>query len=314
MGTGRVKLLAVVGPTASGKTALGVSLARRLNGEVISADSMQIYSGMDIATAKPSAEEMRGVPHHLIGFLDPKESFSVARFCELANTAADDILSRGRLPVVVGGTGLYIDHFLTGTKLIDSSKDEAVRNELQQRLEEEGAEALLKELAAVDPTAAQRIHPHNTVRIVRALELFRMTGMTVTEQNDLSRKAQSRFEPLIIGLDFLRREMLYRRIDARVDAMLEKGLLKEAAAHFAMPRSQTSSAAIGYKEMKPYLDGEKDLPECVAALKTATRHYAKRQMTWFKKNKDIRWFYPDRYDGNEAFEDDVYLNIREFFV
>ncbi len=314
METGTVKILAVVGPTASGKTALGVSLARRLNGEVISADSMQIYCGMDIATAKPTTEEMRGITHHLIGFLDISESFSVVRFCEAANKAADEILSRGRLPVVVGGTGLYIDHFLSNTRLLDFARDEAVRALLQRRLKEEGAEKLLLELAAIDPVTAARLHPNDTVRIVRALELYRVTGATVSMQNAQSHAGQSRFQPLIVGLDFHDRENLYRRIDARVDAMLSTGLLKEAAAYFETERSKTAAAAIGYKELKPYFNGEKSLEECVAALKTATRHYAKRQLTWFRRNKAVRWFYPDGYDGFPALEEAVYDDIREFFV
>lgn len=308
----KIKIIAVAGPTASGKTRLGVFLAERFSGEIISADSMQIYKGMNIATAKPSPGETRGVRHHLIDFLDPGESFSVSEFITLANEAADDILSRNKLPILVGGTGLYADSFLSGRTFLESPRDEDLRKTLNKRLREEGARALLSELEKIDPETAASLHPNNTKRIIRALELYTVTGKTLSQQNALSHRSPSKYAPLYIGISFRDRETLYKRIDARVDEMLRRGLVDEAKEYYSKEISVTASAAIGYKELKPYLDGEKTLEECADSLKTSTRRYAKRQTTWFKRNENIKWFYRDDYGCFLELEDGVCETVREW--
>ena len=306
----KIKIIAVVGPTAVGKTRLGVFLAKKLCGEIISADSMQIYKGMDIATAKPSREETEGIRHHLIDFLSPDERFSVGEFIRLADSAASDILSKNKLPIIVGGTGLYIDSFLSGLSFIEFSFDDNVRQRLTKRLKQEGAPSLLDELKKIDPKAAAALHPNNTGRIIRALELYETTGKTISEQNELSRMSPSKWEPLYIGVAYRDRKLLWSRINQRVDKMLEQGLLEEARTFYSSKRSHTAAAAIGYKELKPYLDGEKPLDDCIDSLKTATRQYAKRQGTWFKKNKDIIWFYKDDYDDFSQLENKAYETVR----
>ncbi len=307
------KAIVVVGATASGKTALGVHIAKKFNGEVISADSMQIYKGMNIATAKPTVEEMNGVRHHLIDFLDIHEQYSVSAYCNDARTAFDGIVGRGKLPVIVGGTGLYIDSFLSNTKFLDDASSEDVRKELLLEAEEKGSEYLYGLLKEIDPDAAKNIHPNNTVRIVRALEIYKTTGKTLTVQNEQSRVTESDIEPLYIGINYSDREKLYERINLRVDLMIEKGLLKEAEAFFGDNPSKTAVNAIGYKELKPYIDGDLPLDICVENLKRETRRYAKRQITWFKRNKNIHWVYPDLMSKDGIFEyvDNLILNYTE---
>ncbi|HZK21502.1 MAG TPA: tRNA (adenosine(37)-N6)-dimethylallyltransferase MiaA [Oscillospiraceae bacterium] len=302
----KTKIIAVVGPTASGKTRLGVSLAKKFNGEVISADSMQVYKGMDIATAKPTADEMKGVYHHLISFLSAKESFSVASFIKLANSAADDIVKREKLPIVVGGTGLYIDSFLSGLTFLEPARDENIRNTLNEHLEKVGAEALLQELKEIDPQTANTLHINDTKRIIRALEVFMTTGKTLSQQNELSRLSPSRYNSFYIGINYKDRKLLHKRIDQRVDEMLNMGLMSEAEDYFSKHKSETAKAAIGYKELKPFFDNEKTLDECVSSLKTATRRYAKRQITWFSRNESINWFYADDYSTVQELENEVY--------
>lgn len=305
----KIKAIAVVGPTASGKTRLGVSLAERFSGEIISADSMQVYKSMDIATAKPTEDETKGINHHLISFLSPEESFSVASFIKLANKAADDIVKRKKLPIIVGGTGLYIDSFLSGISLLDLARDEAIRNELDERLKTEGAEALLSELNKIDPQTAGVLHLNDTKRIIRALEVFMTTGKTLSQQNELSRCLPSKYNPFYIGLNYRDRRLLYKRIDKRVDEMIKTGLLNEAKDFFSKYKSDTAKAAIGYKELKPFFDNEKTLEECISSLKTATRRYAKRQITWFGRNEDIKWFYIDDYTMRIELEEEVYETV-----
>lgn len=297
------KAVVVVGPTASGKTALGVKICKRFNGEVISADSMQIYKGLDISTAKPDSDEMSGVRHHLIDFLDVSEKYSVSAYCKDARKAFDDIVSKGKLPVIVGGTGLYIDSFITNTSFIDEASSDEVRNELMNELSIYGAEYMHRKLSEVDPDAAKKIHPNNTVRVIRALEVYKTTGITITQQTLDSHKNESDIEPLYIGISYDNRDKLYERINKRVDVMLEKGLLQESRDFFQKNPSKTSFNSIGCKEIKPYLDNEKKLEACVEALKQATRRYAKRQLTWFKRNPQIHWFYPDLNNG------DVYPDV-----
>ena len=296
------KAIVVVGPTASGKTALGVYICKKFNGEVISCDSMQIYKGMDISTAKPTKEEMCGVKHHLIDFLPCNHTYNVSEYCEDARRAFDDVVSRGKLPVFVGGTGLYIDSFLSNTKFLDGAFSEDIRLGLQEELQKNGIDELYKELLSVDPKAAENIHPNNAKRVLRALEVYRATGKTLSEQNELSHSEESDIEPFYIGITYNNREKLYDRINKRVDIMMETGLLDEARSLFSGEYSDTAVASIGCKEMKPFLDGEKPLCECVDKLKQNTRHYAKRQLTWFRRNDKINWVYPDMCNEKELYE------------
>lgn len=295
------KAIVVVGPTASGKTSLGVYICKKFGGEVISCDSMQIYKEMSVSTAKPTPEETKDIKHHLIDVISVTQSYSVSEYCKDAQKAFDDIISRGKLPVFVGGTGLYIDSFLSNTKFLEGASSEKIREELQKELAEKGIDALYNELINVDPEAAEKIHPNNTKRVLRALEVYRTTGMTISEQARLSHNEQSSVEPLYIGITFNDREKLYERINKRVDLMLENGLLEEAKALYSGDFSSTAVASIGCKEMKPFLDGEKSLDACIEKLKLNTRHYAKRQLTWFRRNDKINWVYPDLCTTEELY-------------
>ncbi len=285
-------LIAVVGPTASGKTALAVELALATNGEVVSADSMQIYRGMEIASAKPTKAEMRGVLHHMMGFLDPETPYSVAAYVRDAAACIREIASRGKTVIVAGGTGLYIDSLLTGTAFVETPSDPALRRSLEAQYDAEGGEALRKRLAGVDAETAARLHANDKKRIVRALEVYLQTGTPPSRLSAESHNAPPPYRPVFLGLAFHDRAALYRRIDRRVDEMLRAGLLDEARAFFA-GHAATAAQAIGYKELKPYLDGEVPLETAVDALKRATRRYAKRQLTWFRRNEAIHWIYPD---------------------
>ena len=292
-------VIVVAGPTASGKTALAVKLAKRFDGEVVGADSMQIYEGMDIATAKPTIDEMQGVKHHLIGFLSPDETFSVAKYKVMCEEALDDIISRGKLPIICGGTGLYIDAVINNTKFLDG-ETERYRGELEKKAQNEGIEALYDELKRIDPKSASSLKLTDRRRIIRALELYYSTGMTKQQQNEQSHLEKSRYDFLLLGLFPSDRDALYSRIEKRVDEMLEAGLLAEAERFYAEKRSATAVQAIGYKEFKPYLDGEASLEECVLRLKIETRHYAKRQMTWFRRYSDMHVIHLDEsYDPAE---------------
>lgn len=295
------KAIVVVGATASGKTALGVHIAKKFNGEVISADSMQIYKGMNIATAKPTTEEMDGVKHHLIDFVDVHSQYSVSAYCEDARLVFDEITARRKLPVIVGGTGLYIDSFLSNTKFLQSASSDSVRKDLLQEVEKNGIESLYDQLKVIDPDAAKKIHPNNVVRVVRAFEIYKTTGKTLSEQNKLSHTVETDIEPLYIGINYADREKLYDRINSRVDLMLNKGLLDEAKSFFNDNPSKTAFNAIGYKELKPYFDGDLSIDVCVENLKRETRRYAKRQITWFKRNQKINWVYPDLVSQDELF-------------
>lgn len=290
---GKPKILAIVGATASGKTSLGVELAKIYNGEIISADSMQIYKGLDIASAKPTPEEMQGVPHHLIDFLDRDVTFSVSDYVNLANEKITDIISRGKLPVIVGGTGLYIDSLLNNVKFSDGGSDEAYREELYKVAREKGNEYLYNMLVETDPVAAESIHMNNLVRVVRALEVFHITGRRFSELKAESRLIESPYDSLIIGLDFRDRQTLYNRINLRVDEMVSKGLVEEAESIWKTGGQKTASNAIGYKELIPYFENTMTLDECLDRIKQETRRYAKRQLTWFRKNTRIRWIFLD---------------------
>lgn len=277
-------IIVVSGPTASGKTALAVELAKKYGGEVISADSMQIYTDMDVASAKATPEEQQGIPHHLMDFLDPSESFSVADWVKLAGERAEDILSRGKIPVICGGTGLYISSFIDNLTFDDSRCDYAFRDEMRRFAEENGVAALLEKLREVDPETAAELHENNVSRVIRALEVYRTTGHTIAEAKRESRNNPSPYRFILLTLDFEDREQLHERINRRVDIMLANGLEQEARRCFEQPDRPTAAQAIGCKELYPYFRGEKTLAECVDMLKLRTRQYAKRQLTWFRRD------------------------------
>lgn len=301
----KIPLIAVVGPTASGKTRLGVALAKYFDGEVVSADSMQIYKTMDIATAKPTREEMEGVPHHLVDFLPPEESFSLAQYVALAEKTIGEIRSRRRLPILVGGTGLYIHTLVDHIALSESGEDPALRAELTQLAAQKGNRVLLEMLRALDPVTAEALHENNLPRIIRAIEVTKATGVPMSQHVAQSRRRESPYAPCFIGLTCKNRQALYDRIDARVDRMLAAGLLEEAE-QALKTRQGTAAQAIGCKELFPYLLGEKSLEECVAHLKQSTRRYAKRQLTWFRRDGRIQWIYLDAEpDFSEIFKKSV---------
>ncbi len=298
----KIPLISVTGPTASGKTKLGVSLAKHFDGEVISADSMQIYQGMDIATAKPTAEEMCGIPHHLIGFLPPDQTFSVAQFVDLAKAKIEDIHKRGKLPIIVGGTGLYVNSLLNNISFSENDSDEKLRAELREKAEKQGVMSLIEELREFDPDSAERIEPNNVKRVIRAIEVYRTTGITMTEQNRRSRLAESPYRAVKIGLKAQDRQFLYDRINMRVDIMVEQGLLEETEKVLSSDCSQTAEKAIGYKELIPYFNGETTLENALEELRKQTRRYAKRQLTWFLRDEDIHWFNIDTVESFEELE------------
>ena len=288
------RLIGVVGPTATGKTALGVGLAKCLNGEIVSADSMQLYRGIHIASAAPDAAEMQGIPHHLIEVLSCTESCTVADYAENARKTVSQIAERGRQPIVVGGTGLYVNALFDHTQFVPQVSDPAVRSHLEQEYDALGGEEMWVRLRMTDPETAARVHPNDKRRIVRALEVFATTGQTQSQANRVSHDEESPYEPILIGLTFHDREVLYDRINRRVDLMMEAGLLAEAKTTFKKPLGHGMSQAIGHKELYPFLRGEIPLEEAVENLKQATRRYAKRQLTWFRRDTRIGWIEVDR--------------------
>lgn len=287
---GKQPLLALVGPTASGKTALAVELAKRYHGEVVSADSMQIYRGMSIATAKPAPQEMQGIPHHLMDFLSPGETFSVADYAVMARKCIGEIASRGALPVLAGGTGLYIqavvDHIQYDQ---EEPADSSIRTRLEKEMETFGPEEMHRRLEIADPESAAQLHPNNRRRIIRALEVWEKTGIPISQQKLRSRREESPYQTVMLGLDFPNRQDLYDRINRRVDVMLESGLLEEAKTALESGMSKTARQAIGIKELLPYCREEAALEQCVETLKQETRRYAKRQLTWFRRDPRIQW-------------------------
>lgn len=294
------RVVAVGGPTASGKTALSVALARAFDGEIINADSMQIYKNLDVGTAKPSEEERQGIPHYLLDFLSPETPYSVADFTAAADPLIRDITARGRLPLVVGGTGLYITSLLSGMAFAPEKTDPAIRARLQARADTEGGAALYAELQRIDPDYAAQVHPNNLPRVIRALELFEATGRRMSDQRREARPAEAPYHALCLCLTCRDRAVLYSRIDRRVDEMVENGVLDEARQVYDHRDAyRTAAQAIGYKEFFPYFEGTANLTECTERLKQATRNYAKRQLTWFRRQNDAVWLYLDEEDVTE---------------
>ena len=283
-------ILVVTGPTATGKTALGVRLAKALNGEVISADAMQLYRGMVIGTAAPTPEETEGVPHHLVGTADPRESYSVGRYVLEASERADDILARGRLPILVGGTNLYIEALLRGTDF--AAGDGEVRRELEEEYDALGGSVMLEKLRDIDPERAGTLHPNDRKRIVRALEIFRLTGRTITSFDEASRAAPPRYPSCTVALDFMDRAQLYARINARVDRMFRQGLAEEVRSLITLgvTEKDTAMQAIGYKEVAAALRGECTMAQAAEMVRQASRRYAKRQLSWLRGKSEVHWY------------------------
>ena len=283
-------IICIAGPTASGKSALAVELAKEYHGEVVSCDSMQVYRRMDIGTAKPTREEMQGIPHHMIDVAEPDEDFSVSRYCRLATPIVDDIVSRGKTAIIVGGTGLYMDSLIRGNDFAPFPST-GQRERLEAQADTAGMDAMLEWLRSVDPEAAARLHPSDRKRIIRALEVYLETGETITAHNRRTQILPPRYAPLWLGVDFAERAELYRSIEQRVDRMLELGLVEEIKDLLAsgVPETATSMQAIGYKEFVSALDCRCTIEEATADVKQASRHYAKRQLTWFRRNREINW-------------------------
>ena len=293
----KIPVVAVVGPTASGKSRLAVQLAKWLQSEIVSADSMQIYRELFIGTARPTEKEMDGVPHHMIGFLPMTEPFSVADYVTAAGQHLRDIAKEGKIPILCGGTGLYVRSLLENLDFSESGQDQELRQSLRQKAEREGASVLAEELRQFDPESAERIDPNNLSRLIRAIEIYRTTGKTMTQTLAESRQKPSPYDVCMLGLNFHDRAVLYDRINRRVDRMMREGLLEEAKTVLQTAGGQTSLQAIGYKELQPYFNGQVSLETAVETMKQETRRYAKRQLTWFRREKAIHWLYPD--DGEE---------------
>ncbi|MEG2295208.1 MAG: tRNA (adenosine(37)-N6)-dimethylallyltransferase MiaA [Oscillospiraceae bacterium] len=285
----KIPLIVIVGPTASGKTGLAVALAKKYNGEIISADSMQIYKHMDIGTAKPTKEEMQNIPHHMIDFFEPSKNFSVAEYVPLAKACIQEVYGRGKQPILVGGTGLYIDSLLNNVQFGEMQIDVAFRAYLDELYNEKGNEYVYNLLNEIDPECAQNIHYNNRGRVIRALEVYRLTGMKMSDYQKLAISKSSDYDTLIIGLCVKDRSYLYDRIHTRIDDMMEQGLLQETKFLLDHNFCSTAVQAIGYKELFAYFTQNKPLEECITMLKQQTRRYAKRQLTWFRRNQNIHW-------------------------
>ena len=304
-------IICIAGPTASGKTALAVELAKEYSGEVVSCDSMYVYKRMNIGTAKPTLEEMQGIPHHMIDVAEAQEDFSVSRYCEMAGPIVDDIVARGKTAIIAGGTGLYMDSLIRGNAFAPFPST-GVRERLEQETDEIGMEAMMQRLRAIDPEAAQRIHDRK--RMVRALEVYYETGETITAHNLRTQAIPPKYSPLWLGLDFEDRAELYRRIDLRVDIMLQAGLLEEIRDLLSsgIPSGATSMQAIGYKEFVAVLDGSCTIEEAAQAVKQASRRYAKRQLTWFRRNKNFHWLMRQNSESGEEILEKARRVLRNF--
>ena len=306
-------IICIAGPTASGKTALAVEIARELDGEVVSCDSMQVYKRMDIGTAKPTKEEMQGIVHHMIDVAEPDEDFSVSRYCCMASPIVDDILARGKIAVIAGGTGLYMDSLIRGNAFAPFPST-GVREKLEAQADAEGMDAMLKWLQSIDPEAAGRLHLSDRKRVLRALEVYLETGETITEHNKKTQAVPPRYSPLWLGLDFAERSELYRRIDARVGLMLEMGLVEEIQSLLSsgIPEKCTAMQAIGYKEFVAALEGQCTIAQAADQVRQSSRHYAKRQLTWFRRNQNIHWLTRSPGEGGAEILEKARQVIRDF--
>lgn len=309
----QIPLPVIVGPTASGKTDLAVRLAKRLSGEVVSADSMQIYEILQVGTARPTPEEMDGVPHHLLGFLPLSEAYSVAQYVEHAGAVIQEIVTRKKQPILCGGTGLYVQSLIENIDFsAEAPSDPAYREELRVLAQQEGGEVLRNRLREIDPETADRLHPNDHGRLIRALELYRVSGITMSEHNRRSRQQPSPYHACVILLDCRERSRLYERIDRRVDIMMENGLEEEARRLYGTPHAPTACQAIGYKELFPYFDGEITLAEAVERIKQGTRRYAKRQLSWFRR-MDVHTLYREDYKTAEELTEAACQQIEKHY-
>ena len=308
----KIPLIAVIGPTASGKTGLAVEITKKFGGEVVSADSMQIYSELTVGTAKPTEKEMEGVPHHLIGHKSIDEEYSVVDYVEEAKNAIADIFSRGKLPVLCGGTGLYVDSLLSNTEFSEIKSDPDVRKKLYDFAEENGNEALFEKLKEIDPESAAKTHANNLIRVVRAMEVYEVTGKTMSEHQKDSHPIPSIYDVCYIGTNFSDRDKLYARIEQRIDEMLEEGVEEEARFLFEHNGTCTAAQAIGYKEFYPYFRGKMSREEAILVLKKETRHYAKRQITWFRRNDKINWLFRDEFSEKKDLSEAAFEIIERF--
>ena len=313
MNENKIPVVAVVGPTASGKTRLAIDICKKLHGEVISCDSMQLYKQLSIGTAKATPQEQAEVKHHLIDLIEPHEEFSVAEYANLTHRKIKNLNSQGILPVLAGGTGLYLRTVLQNIEFTEQQKDQVYCEELVELANQRGNEYVHKMLEDIDPVAAANIHFNNLVRVVRALEVYHTTGVTMSEQQRRSVLNDTPYDSITIGITYRNRNTLYDRINKRVDIMVEQGLLEEARMALSMPLSKTASNAIGYKELKPYFDGVQTLEQSLNNLKQSSRNYAKRQLTWFKKEEGLQWFYVDDYDSYDILLDSVINTITKHF-
>ena len=306
-------IICIAGPTASGKTALAVEIAKELDGEVVSCDSMQVYKRMDIGTAKPTKEEMQGIVHHMIDVAEADEDFSVSRYCCMASPIVDDILARGKTAVIAGGTGLYMDSLIRGNAFAPFPST-GVREKLEAQADREGMEAMLKWLQSIDPEAAGRLHLSDRKRILRALEVYLETGETITEHNRKTQAVPPRYSPLWLGLDFADRAELYRRIDTRVGLMLDMGLVEEIQNLLSsgIPEKCTAMQAIGYKEFVAALEGQCTIAQAADQVRQSSRHYAKRQLTWFRRNQGIHWLTRTTGEGGKEILEKARQVIRDF--
>ena len=306
----RKKIIVICGPTASGKTGLSLVLAKKFGGEIISADSMQVYKNLDIGTAKATDEEQQAAEHHLVDFLDPAEPYNVEIFTRLAKDKIEEISKRGNVPFIVGGTGLYIESLVNGITFTEQKSDKSIRNKLEQQLAENGNEWLHQQLVDIDPEYAVTVHPNNAVRVMRALEIYYTTGVTMTQQIAASKPKEKPYDVLFLATGFLDRAKLYENIDKRVDIMVSLGVLDEAKYVYENKDIfVNSAAAIGYKEFFPYFENVQSLDECIDNLKKGSRHYAKRQLTWFNRMEDINWLY---VDGEEDYKEKAVLLAEKF--
>ncbi len=295
--TDKIPLIIVCGPTASGKTAVGIALAKEYGGEVISADSMQIYKGLDITSAKPTAEEMTEVPHHLISVVDMDESFSTADYAAMAREKISEVYERGKVPILVGGTGLYISSVVDNISFDSAETDGTVRKRLEKEAEELGIEEMHRRLADIDPETAAAVPMQNVVRVIRALEVYELTGMKFCDYKRMNKGTDSPYNVCMIGLNFEDRQKLYNRIDERVTVMAEKGMVEECRKVYENEKLGTVCQAIGYKELIPYFDGNIDLETCLDKIRQNSRRYAKRQLTWFRRDERINQVYMDKFNN-----------------